>query len=99
MKEEEFGIGYTIKKWLSIGQLVKPTNRARLGSCCRACIGETHGSMTMDDKYAMYTILTGLILFGSLFLTGITNNGFYFLFGYPVSIMFLLLAHKRKVQQ
>ena len=30
MKDEEFGIGYTIKKRLDIGQLVKPTNRARL---------------------------------------------------------------------
>lgn len=30
MKEEEFGIGYTIKKRLDIGQLVKPTSRARL---------------------------------------------------------------------
>ena len=30
MKEEEFGIGYTIKKRLAIGQLVKPTNRARM---------------------------------------------------------------------
>ena len=27
---EEFGIGYTIKKRLAIGQLVKPTSRARL---------------------------------------------------------------------
>ena len=30
MKEEEFGIGYTIKKRLDIGQLVKPTSKARL---------------------------------------------------------------------
>jgi len=30
MKEEEFGVGYTIKKRLAIGQLVKPTSRARM---------------------------------------------------------------------
>ena len=30
MKEEEFGVGYTIKKRLDIGQLVKPTSRAQL---------------------------------------------------------------------
>ena len=28
--EEEFGVGYPIKKRLAIGQLVKPTNRARM---------------------------------------------------------------------
>ena len=28
--EEEFGVGYPIKKRLAIGQLVKPTSRARL---------------------------------------------------------------------
>ena len=30
MNENEMGVGYPIKKRLSIGQLVKPTNRARL---------------------------------------------------------------------
>ena len=30
MEEEEFGVGYPIKKRLAIGQLVKPTSRARL---------------------------------------------------------------------
>ena len=30
MKEEEFGIGYTIKKRLDIGQLVKPTSKAHM---------------------------------------------------------------------
>lgn len=46
------------------------------------------------DKYFIFTLAGGLFLFGSLFITGITNNGLYFVFGYPASVVSLILAYR-----
>jgi hypothetical protein len=48
----------------------------------------------MKNWYVGFTLAGGLLLFGSLFITGITDNGLWFIFGYPASVVSLMLAYR-----
>jgi hypothetical protein len=43
--------------------------------------------------FAIFTILAGIFLLGSLFITMTTNKPIYFVFGYPLSGLFLAVAY------
>lgn len=44
------------------------------------------------DFFVVFTIGAGIVLFGSLFLSVYSKETLYFIVGYPLSIIFLLLA-------
>ena len=41
----------------------------------------------------IFTILGAITLFGNLFWSMYSNNGIYFLYGYPISAIFLIVAY------
>jgi hypothetical protein len=50
-------------------------------------------SAIFENIYTISTLLCGVFLFGSLFWSAVSGNGVYFVFGYPVAVVLLVVAH------
>ena len=47
----------------------------------------------MTKLFITTTVLCALVLFGSLIATMATENVNYFVFGYPIAVVFLVVAY------